>query len=78
MGKHKKIINREIRIAVILFLVLLAINLLPDFFSLNKPSNFYQKYYTGVLPVSFTQVILAIFVLRWVIMAFSYFFADKD
>jgi len=77
MGKHKKIINREIKIAVILFSVLLAINLLPDFFALNRPSDFYQKYYTGVLPISFTQLILGIFVLRWIILTIMFIFKGR-
>jgi|GEM_PF-6539088 len=77
MGKHTNTINKEVRIAAIFFLVLLAVNLLPDIFALNSPSGFYEKYYTGVLPFSITQVLLVIFFIRWAYLFINYLMNER-
>lgn len=78
MGKHTNTINKEVRIAAIFFLILLAVNLLPDIFAINSPSGFYKKYYTGVLPFSITQVLLVIFFIRWAFLLIEYFLSNKN
>jgi Na+/proline symporter len=76
--KLREFLRREGQIALVFAFIILAINVLPKFFSMNKEGDIYERYYEHALPISFSWIMVALLALRFLVVFGNFCFSQEE
>lgn len=75
--KFQSTLQKEINRLILFAVVMLIIKVFPPFFSFSGTSLLYEKYYENVLPISVPNVIIILYVVRFVFVIIYQYWQEK-